>query len=724
MTPNDLAISRRLTGLERRLDAVERRLGLHQAPPEAPAASALEAAPGTAPTDAEPAARAPERLPEPLSESDADRVADAASIESFIGRRLFAVVGALIVIAGAGLGLKLAWDLGVLANISDAGKSALMAAFGASLLIVGGVARTRSGRAAGEGFTAAGLGVLFATVYAMVGPFDLLIASHSLLALAIVAAIGFWISARGGYVVAPAVAVVGAFLVPLLSGASDAAEAVLPSYWLAVIITAYALTAALGARFAAARASAWWLALIVGGSWALAESRFGAGGRWPLAFLASLWAIVHLELWRASAIAPRDNAWSHDRLVRAIAAALTTSLWTLSIGLAAMNRMPKIELWILPAALAAASALIARLVAPVGARLLRDPRDPLERLGVALALQSGALAVIAILIGGGDWTRALATAAVGVSAMAIAARFGSAWLRVYALATLFVGTVFAITPLHLIGGPAWTPGGLILTRWSLLVALAGVAWIISAWIERSRAAGAPLAAGGAALFALALVNEYADPRWLAGAWAALSVLALAAGRVAPTMRTGLTGAVGLQISTIVWIAAYASTWDAGPTIFPAPGVHEGLLMAIAFVALLTGAAVELTRGPGSDAAARPFGIFSAIVAGALLLLATSLEIGRLAGELLTDETARRAALSIWWGVFAIGVLALGRRLELRAVRLTALGLLGVATAKAVVWDLAAVAPGWRVGSFLLLGLILLGVATAYARSEARLRSGR
>ena len=46
-----------------------------------------------------------------------------------------------------------------------------------------------------------------------------------------------------------------------------------------------------------------------------------------------------------------------------------------------------------------------------------------------------------------------------------------------------------------------------------------------------------------------------------------------------------------------------------------------------------------------------------------------------------------------------------------------LGLLGVATVKAVVVDLADVPPIWRVASVLCLGLLMLGVAVVYAKAS-------
>lgn len=53
------------------------------------------------------------------------------------------------------------------------------------------------------------------------------------------------------------------------------------------------------------------------------------------------------------------------------------------------------------------------------------------------------------------------------------------------------------------------------------------------------------------------------------------------------------------------------------------------------------------------------------------------------------------------------------------LRWTGLALLAVATAKAVILDLAGVDPAWRVASFLGLGLLMIGVGTWYLRAVAR-----
>lgn len=86
---------------------------------------------------------------------------------------------------------------------------------------------------------------------------------------------------------------------------------------------------------------------------------------------------------------------------------------------------------------------------------------------------------------------------------------------------------------------------------------------------------------------------------------------------------------------------------------------------------------------------------------------------------MQETHTQRAAVSIWWGLLGVGLIAGGFWRRLAPVRHTGLALLSVATAKAVFFDLASVSQEWRVVSFLTLGLLLLGVGVVYARLSAR-----
>ncbi|MFU8828673.1 MAG: DUF2339 domain-containing protein [Phycisphaerales bacterium] len=111
-------------------------------------------------------------------------------------------------------------------------------------------------------------------------------------------------------------------------------------------------------------------------------------------------------------------------------------------------------------------------------------------------------------------------------------------------------------------------------------------------------------------------------------------------------------------------------------------------------------------------------------AGALvLLIATSIEAAR-AGQLyIEDETARQALLSIWWAIYGVMGLVFGSIQRMKTVRLACLCLIGFAALKVVVYDLTNVSPLWRIASSLALGMLMLLIGVAYARSMQRSKGG-
>jgi uncharacterized membrane protein len=103
-------------------------------------------------------------------------------------------------------------------------------------------------------------------------------------------------------------------------------------------------------------------------------------------------------------------------------------------------------------------------------------------------------------------------------------------------------------------------------------------------------------------------------------------------------------------------------------------------------------------------------------AGTLLYLASLAVVawapGASADALLLQGQLQLSAL---WAVAGIVALVVGLRLDMREVRLAALGLLGATAAKVFLYDLAALTSVYRVASFIGLGLVLLVAAFAYQR---------
>jgi uncharacterized membrane protein len=71
--------------------------------------------------------------------------------------------------------------------------------------------------------------------------------------------------------------------------------------------------------------------------------------------------------------------------------------------------------------------------------------------------------------------------------------------------------------------------------------------------------------------------------------------------------------------------------------------------------------------------------------------------------------------SIGWALFALGLLVIGIRKELKAVRYSALGLIGVTLIKLFFHDLSQLGQLYRVGAFMGVAVILIFASWIYQR---------
>jgi hypothetical protein len=90
-----------------------------------------------------------------------------------------------------------------------------------------------------------------------------------------------------------------------------------------------------------------------------------------------------------------------------------------------------------------------------------------------------------------------------------------------------------------------------------------------------------------------------------------------------------------------------------------------------------------------------------------------------AGAVRDAELAKQLSLSVLWAVYGACLLAVGSVRRVRLLRLMALALLSLTTLKVFFWDLASLASGYRIISFIVLGAILLVVSYLYQKSQHR-----
>lgn len=766
----------RIDELSRRIAAIEERLGMaapparsdrpaidHQAahtsqrvsvhPPLAPAPAVvpptfsdqtggLEAiapppAPNTAPPVFAPPVFAPPRA--------APRAAPSFNLEKFVGLRLFTAVGALGLVIGVVLFLKLAIDSGWL-RMPPAARCVGAAAFGFVLLGLGEVARRRISALASAGLSAAGIGTIYGAVWVAYARFELVGDAGAFVLLAASSALGIAVAARANLLSVAIVSLAGAYLAPIIAATEDPAPVVFPAYLLALVALGLGLSALRPRPFRPMRALVWWATVVLGTGAAFVAADAGQP-LISLAFLALFWAAVHAELWHATrgGTARGDDPPRRGvpwRTARPILTTFGTTMWCAAVGVwslgwagSAVATPPD---WSVTAALVLGSGAIALVLAGNLRALIDTPRTDAERLGAALMAQAGALVVATVALALDDSAQVQAGVAIGVAGV-----FAGRWINARAL-DVYGLIVLALTLARLVLFDSWASGvagpgtvgrafvGLNITTWTLLMLGAAAGWCSAgALMVRRSPPGAWRAVGSASLAVAlgagyaSLVSPHADGGSVAWAWFGAACAVLALHLALPRVALDLVGLGGLCGSVAAWSGVYAlRNWNASALPI---GLHPGLLLALAQAGAFAVAAWWLRR-PRAAATTVHVVPAAAGIAIALAFAATSLEVRRAAHAWVTDPTAQHAALSIWWGLFAIGLIVAGfvaaparrGRSPVAIVRHAGLALMTVAAIKVVIVDSAEVADLWRIVVFLCLGVMMLGVAVGYAKVAATL----
>ena len=691
LTAELAALRREVAELRRRIDRLERPGAAGVEPPPIPAAQRV-AEPVSRPAVAQ--VPAYERAAAARAVEPAARDVSGGGLELALGLRWTAWLGGLALIVAAGLGVKLAYDAGLL-NLPPAARLAVVAAIGAGLMAGGAVARRRVHPATGAGLSAAGLAVLFICAFAAHAYYGLVGPTAAFALAAVVAAIGLGASAADREPATGTLAVVGAGLAPLLLGEGGGAAG-LCGFLLVVQAMALGVAARGGG-------GPWWAvrgaAGAVAGLWGVAMAAAGAA-----AWVIVPWAVVAAILFHAESFlaARRRDA---ERPLAVTAGALAT-LWATTIGLAATaghGDFTRAAGLLLAAGVGAGVAWAAR-------------RRPL--FGRAYFVQAVALTAVAVpvAVGGAALAACWAIFALVLAAAAFATRhvlpFGAAvalWLlsaaalAAYAVENPGVGFGLAGTfvPNHVV----------------LAAGLAGALVAVVMLGRRTVDDDAVAAAAGVALVTFAASAVGGLP-WLTSTLA-LAVAAAgvwAAGQVVPSRALVVAGGIGVLATAIKWLGVdVLRQLDAG---FGSIALwHPPTQVGFALVALLAVVASYRTLGER-----RVDGHAAVIGLVALGIVAVSLEIHRLApraGE--SEDLARQVGLSGAWSLAAAGLVAAGLAADVAALRRVGLGLLGVTGLKVMAVDLtvAEVGAGGRVASFVVLGVVLLTVSVLYAKLANR-----
>lgn len=730
MALEDDALARRLDGLERRLARLESAVladrGGSPAATPSPVPPPVVAPPIAPPAPVRPIVRpAPTPPPRPTIPPPAPKATrDPVTLERLIGGRWFAAIGAVAIVIGLALSLKLAWDAGYL-RLPPVGRVLAVAGFGVVLLGAGEVVLRRFGRAASAGFFGAGVGALFVAAYGAHALYDLVAPTPAFALMASAGLVGVVVAMRANIVSIGVLGLLGAYLAPVLAPAPDASVYALPIYLLVVTAVGVGL-AWWRRRFGVVRAFAWTATTVLGTLWLF---QTGEGHPWiALAFIAAVWGGYHLE--RALAVRPRTPEPEPDtdeRKVMAIApgeagalfGGLVLTAWATVGGWAVFEEVLKQPSWIVPAAFAVASLMGSIVLAGLLTPLRELSRTPGERFGVTLLAQAGGLVCVAIALALSGWVETLTWTVMGVAAIAAGRAVRARSLDVYGLILLGFGTARALVFESLVGGLHTTGHealGLVLTPWTALLTGTAVSVLVSArLLERGpggwRGVARTLAAVAVVLVMLGLWHPDAGVRSVMFAWLGVGLAAGLLGRADRVLWMHRFAPLGVVGALGAWaVLEVMPGWSASKV---APGLHPGLWEALALAAS-AGVLGWLADWPRTPAWAG-FRAAPGVGGVALLFAASSLEVARSAEILLTDETVRAGAISIWWGLFAVGLVVFGVVRKIPAVRWAGLGLMLVAVGKVVVMDLQGTSPAVRVASFLGLGLLMVAVAAGYLR---------
>jgi uncharacterized membrane protein len=259
-------------------------------------------------------------------------------------------------------------------------------------------------------------------------------------------------------------------------------------------------------------------------------------------------------------------------------------------------------------------------------------------------------------------------------------------------------------------------------RWILTIAVLALAAFhllllraLPASKPGERNALAMLFAGIALTFATLAIPIRLDGKWITMAWAIEGAVLIWSGL---RMKTWALRAAGLLLFVIAAvrlcvIPIYADVFLFNPR-FAAFAVTVACFLA----------AMNLARRQWDELGEGERNVFAVlgVAANIFAIAALSLEIWDLFGRMPSIEIdrglAQQLGLSLLWIVYGAGLLFAGIKRGLRALRWQALVLIGIVVVKVFLFDLSSLARFYRIVSFLVLGLVLLGVSFWYQKKLA------
>ncbi|WP_445148625.1 DUF2339 domain-containing protein [Baekduia sp. Peel2402] len=708
-----LDVERRTTDLETRLDRLERTLLMDEPAPETPSATTTL---GTAwPPEPTPlpagfpsiAAGPPVVMPPPreFAPEDADADADAperpdarpataplvsTSFEDLVGGRVLAWVGGIAVLLGVAFFLAIAVSRGW---VGEELRCLLAAAGGLALVSFGAKLRHRDATPeAAVAAIGAGIAVLDVTIAVASQTYNV-IPAWTGVALALVVGAGAVVLALRTGKPSPTIAafgILGGLLSPVLAGlATDgasialllaisvpAAAMLVAQRWDVLALGAFAVTlpqlllylvdtpSTPATLLALSGFGAIWIAQAVGFELRTAAPTLRPASAFLLTAQALVLAATGALVLHANGDAAVADAWLFGLAIVHLAVGLATDrLRRVSRELGLLS----LSLGVVLADVAIGSALNGVAV-PIAYAV-----GALAFAGLARALPRTQADHAFVLSGLGGHVLLAAAHALVVDAPTTALAGGDLLAASVALATV-AATSFAAariaTQIPALARMALDTTALLVLAWLAVIVLPPVGLAV-AW-----------AAQGAALAQVARRAHHTD------------------GHDDDEQFVAVAAAAHLIASAVVALATFA----------PAQAIVDGLTDPLAAALGLGALAIALARA----AAAAPLDQRAILypAAGLTALYLASVEV-----VTPLSPHAGQVALSVLWGVAGVATLVAGLMLDRRTLRLGGLCLLVATIVKVFLIDLATLDSAARAGSFLALGVLLLGAAYAWQRQR-------
>jgi uncharacterized membrane protein len=147
-------------------------------------------------------------------------------------------------------------------------------------------------------------------------------------------------------------------------------------------------------------------------------------------------------------------------------------------------------------------------------------------------------------------------------------------------------------------------------------------------------------------------------------------------------------------------------------------IERCLTSAVLVFVLVAAGAVVRRASPGAQVHERGDDLLLSLLSGAVLFIVLTAETSSFFHDYLPQ--ARFAAISVLWTLFSVALMLLGFRRNNAALRKTSFGLFLVTVLKVFLFDMANVSTPYRIISFIILGLVLVGTSYLYYRHKDRI----